>query len=122
MREVNLSWEEADEIEVDREEIAVETDIEQLQSIFSAAEEMSEHLKCIASGLRDVGYSDEDRLFRLGMKIAYHKMAMKWTERRLLVLGGHVPHPPTDPRKIEVAQLNKALRDARAEIAALKAA
>ena len=52
-------------------------------------------------------------------KLAYVSIARTWVQERLEVLGAVVPHPPGDPRRIELQRQAKIIRRLKAQVRAL---
>ncbi len=81
------------------------TDHGELAAIFAGANEQYLGLREDVDCFSFAGTADGDWLRRAGGRMSHLTKIRRWSEWRLLALGGEVPWPPGDPRNRKIRAL-----------------
>lgn len=103
-----IDWIDAEEtegIDIKRVDIEQCVDLDQLCVWFINLIDTADIVSCQLDAFKEAGTAKEEWLHRAGGKLARCKVAMRWVDRRIISLGGKTPHPPTDPRTVEINRL-----------------
>jgi hypothetical protein len=91
---------------IQRDEIEACLDVETLRDWFLKADSRELAMRSFMDAFRSAEIDDEPWFRRSAGALAYSMISKRWIERRILTLGGEVPHFPTDPRARALRILN----------------
>jgi hypothetical protein len=110
---IEFGDEQFDSLEIDIEDIDVETDLERLAGWYRRAEELTFEIADTVEFNRSVERATDEWIWRAGRKIAWLKKGIRRIEQRMLGLGGSPPYRLNDGRSKRIQFLDRRMAQAK---------
>jgi hypothetical protein len=96
-----------DSLDIRKEEVAVSTDLPWLRQAYRQLSDSNLEVAEFLTAFRHAEIDDEAWFRRAAGRYAFGRIASRWIERRILMLGEVPDYPPMDPRSRQLRILNE---------------